>query len=300
MRKTHKRILGFLSLGLVAAMTIFAATLPIPGAKAATTASVTDVIRVTVVGSQVKIDIVDPSESGYVYAHPLRSISVDQDNAISVTIRGVYTDEDGNDHPFNIGSYNPTEVHDINTITINLNDYGYGTYTITAEGEDAAGTTDEDVTTFNYVPTKADVDDSDEDGDVYVDLDYEVGVVCSADVNIFLGGNKVTPPSPIHVEAPTTRVQIPVDDLETGDYTVITTAYDCPAPGEDPEPLPFPYTDSFHHDKEDIPVPDTGGLFMGLNISKTDYLLTAIIVFFAFAILALFIVLKGKKNNKRR
>ncbi len=300
MRKTHKKILGFLSLGLVAAMTVFAATLPIPGAKAATS-TVTDVIKVTVIGSQIQVDIVEPLNNDVVFTRSSQQITVDQQHAKTVTITGVYTDEDGVDHPqFTIGSYSPTDVHDTHSSTISLNDHGYGTYTITATGVDESGVIDEDVKVFKYIPATADIDDSDEDGDIYIDLDYEPGVVCSADVNVYLGGNLVAPPSPIHVEAPTTRVKIPVDGFATGDYTVITTAYNCPGEGEDPTPLPFPDTDTFHYDEEDIPVPDTGGLFMGLNISKTDYLLTAIIVFFAFAILALFIVIKGRKTNKRR
>ena len=300
MRKTHKKILGFLSLGLVAAMTVFAATLPVPGAKATTTTTtMTDKVVVTVIGRIIKVDIIDP-ENGSIFVHPNQELTVEQEHAKHVDISAVYTDSDGTEHPFNIGSYNPTETHDTNTRNIDLSDYGYGTYTITATGTDEDGTPDTDIITFSYIPIKADVDDSNKD-DVRVDLDYEVGDVCSADINLYLNNNLVTPPSPIHIEAPTTSVKIPVEDLATGDYTVKTTAYDCPAPGEDPEPLPFPYEDTFHHDKEeDIPVPDTGGMFMGLNISKTDYLLTAIIVFFAFAILALTIVIKGRKNSKRR
>ena len=300
MRKTHKKILGFLSLGLVAAMTIFAATLPIPGAKAATS-TVTDVIRVTVIGSQVKVDIVEPQDNDVVFTSSTQDVTVESQHAKTVTVTGVYTDENGADTPLNIFTYNPANVSDTKTETLDLNTYGFGTYTITAVAEDESGITDEDIKTFTYIPAKADIDDSDEDGEIYVDLDYEDGVVCSADINVFLGGKLVAPPSPIHVTAPTRRVKIPVDNFATGDYTVVTTAYDCPpGPDEDPNPLPFPYTDTFHFEQEDIPVPDTGGLFMGLNISKTDYLLTAIIVFFAFATLALFIVIKGRKTNKRR
>ena len=300
MRKTHKKILGFLSLGLVVAMTVFAATLPVPGAKATTSTSITDVITVTVIGQTVKVDIVDP-ESGSIFIHPNQGLSVEQEHAKHIDITGVYTDPDGNETAFNIGSYNPSTTHDTTTTTIDLDTYGYGTYTITATGTDETGVPDSDIITFSYIPIKADIDDSDIDGDTYVDLDYEVGNVCSANVNIYLDNKLVTPPSPIHVEAPTTRIKLPIADFATGDYTITTTAYDCPNPGEDPKPLPYPYTDTFHHDQdEDVPVPDTGGFFMGMNISKTDYLITAIIVFFAFAVLALLIVIKGRRKNIKR
>lgn len=301
MRKTHKRLLGFLSLGLVAAMTIFAATLPIPGAKATTsTSQMTDTITVTVVGRQLAIEIKNPKD-GEVFVNPSQTASVEQTHATTVTITGVHRNADGVETSFNIGTYPQTDEHSIITTSLDLSIHGYGTYIITAEGTDGT-ITEEDIHSFTYVPITADVDDDDKDDDeVYVDLDYQVGDVCSADVNVYLGDQLMVPPSPIHVEAPTTRVKIPVDGFETGKYTVKTTAYDCPNPGEDPEPLPFPYIDTFDYEKdEDIPVPDTGGFFMGMNISKTDYLVTAIIVFFAFAALALWIVIKGRKNNKRR
>lgn len=298
MRKTHKKILGFLSLGLVAAMTVFAATLPVPGAKATT--SVTDTVTVTVIGRTISVEIKDP-DNGSILVQPDQQLSIESEHAKRVDITGLYTDPDGVEHPFNIGSYVPTDTHDVNTRTINLGTYGYGTYTITATGVDADDVPDSDVITFTYIPITGDVDDDGDDDEIIINLDYAIGNVCSADVNIYLNSAPVTPPSPIHVDAPTTSIKIPVADFETGDYTVKTTAYDCPAPGEDPKPLPFPYEDTFHHDKdEDIPVPDTGGFFMGMNISKTDYLVTAIIVFFAFAALALWIVIKGRKNNKRR
>ena len=315
MRKTHKKILGFLSLVIVAAMTVFAATLPTPGAKATTSTSVTDVVRVTVIGRQIKVEIVDP-KGGEIFINPNQQLSVEQEHSTHIDLSGVYTDPDGNKHPFAIGSYDPTDVHDINTRSFNLDDYGYGDFSITAVGLDEDGMPSPEYTVeFSYRPIISNIDESDPDGDVYVDLDYYADNVCSADIDVFIGDKKITPPSPIHVDAPETRVKIPTEGLESADYKVITTAYDCPLPGNDPEALPYPYADSFKYEKkddggddeggdededEDIPVPDTGGNFMGLNISKADYMITAIIMFFAFAGLALAIVAKGRRNNKRR
>ena len=50
-------------------------------------------------------------------------------------------------------------------------------------------------------------------------------------------------------------------------------------------------------DKSDVDVPDTGGLFAGLNISKSDYLITGLAIFFLTGITGLFFIIR--KKNKR-
>ena len=57
MKKTKKRVLGLLGLGLVAVTTIFAASLPGPEAAAVETNSVTDTIVVRVVGKDPLLEI---------------------------------------------------------------------------------------------------------------------------------------------------------------------------------------------------------------------------------------------------
>ena len=47
-------------------------------------------------------------------------------------------------------------------------------------------------------------------------------------------------------------------------------------------------------------VPNTGGLFAGLNISKVDYLVTGLIAFGMVGIFGIWFILKDRKSSKRR
>ena len=299
MKRTHKIVLGFFGLMMVAAMTVFAATIPIPEAQATT--SFTDTITITVVGTKVIVDIANP-ESGATLYHHDQTINVNYQNTTSITLTGTYKNADGTEIPITIGTLPTTGDAGAVPFSVNLNNYGYGQYTITAEGNGTDGTPASDFVTFKYVPMDMHIPDPNPTDEVPIDLEYDFDNVCSVDINVYLGNVLVAPPSPVHVEAPTTHVVIPLDNFESGKYTIEAVPYDCPSdPDDEPQPLPFGPTTEINVDKdEDIPVPDTGGQFFGMNISKTDYLLTAIIVFFAFAALALMIVIKGRKNNKRR
>lgn len=293
MKKTHKRVLGCFSLVVVAAMTVFAATLPMPGASATTT--FTDTITVEVISTSPDVNIRN-FDSGKITTETPQEIEIQYSNVDTVTVTVKYVDEDGHETETVIKTYNPDGEPGNDTISYDLP--GFGDYTIILHGEDEQGVSDEDTVTFRYVPIITDTEEDDTTGDIITTLEYQADVVCSADINVYLDNKLIAPPSPIHVSAPTKTVKIPLDDLESGSYKIITTAYDCPAPGEDPKPLPFPYEDGFDYEK--TPVPDTGSFFAGLNIAKTDYLITGLIIFFAFGLLALYIVMKEKKTGKRR
>ena len=296
MKRTQKTIFGLLGLSVVAAMTGFAATIPIPGANA-TTASITDTITVRVVAPNIDVSVVSPKD-GDTYVNPTQAVNVEFAHVNDLTITLKVVDQDGVEHTYNFGSYTSDGSADSVLTTIDLETYGYGDYTLTAYGTNTDGIFDEESVEFRYLPIDTDIDEEEETGKIFVDLNYDAAIVCSADINIYNGNTLVVPPSPLHVDAPQAHVEIPLEKLESGSYRVETTAYDCPAPGSDPQPLPFPSESNFDYEK--TPVPDTGSFFMGLNISKTDYLVTALIVFFAFSLLSLGIVIKGKKNNKRR
>lgn len=297
MKRKQKTFFGLLGLSLVAAMTGFAATIPIPGANA-TTATVTDTITVRVIAPQIDVSVVTPKD-GDTYVRPSQAVNVEFAHVNDLTITLKVVDQDGVEHTYDFGSYTSDGSADSVIAAIDLESYGYGDYTLTAHGTNTDGIFDEESVEFRYLPITSDVDEEEETGKIFVDLDYDEAIVCSADINIYNGNTLVVPPSPLHVNAPTAHVEIPVEKLESGSYRVETIAYDCPTnPDDEPQPLPFPAEDNFDYEK--TPVPDTGSFFMGLNISKTDYLVTALIVFFAFSMLSLGIIIKGKKNNKRR
>ena len=75
MKKTPKKVLGFLGLAFVAAMTIFAAALPNPEALAASS-SMTDTIIVRVIAGTPDVNIIKPS-SGSVFVGPEHVVSFD-------------------------------------------------------------------------------------------------------------------------------------------------------------------------------------------------------------------------------
>ena len=63
----------------------------------------------------------------------------------------------------------------------------------------------------------------------------------------------------------------------------------------------FPVSAWADDDDDFLAVPNTGGLFGALNISKTDYLITGVIVFLLTGIFgAVFIAKRQKKISRRR
>lgn len=96
MKRTHKKIFGFCGLLLVVAMTVFAAFLPGPNTKAADdVTSVTDTIKVRVVGSVPRVDIIGIN-NGEVITVPRQSFTMDYENSHTVKLTLRHTDLDGN------------------------------------------------------------------------------------------------------------------------------------------------------------------------------------------------------------
>ena len=94
MKRTRKKIFGFLGLLAVVAVTFFAATLPVPETSAATTTSVTDQITVRVVDGRPGVKITN-IVNGEVTTIPEQTFSV-QFSAIGIlTVELTHTDMDG-------------------------------------------------------------------------------------------------------------------------------------------------------------------------------------------------------------
>lgn len=104
MRKTQKRILGISGLCLVAAMTVFAATLPVPGAAA--TSGVTDTIKVRVVGSVPDVNILG-IENGEIITSPSQFFTVEYENVETVSVVLEHTDLDGTVTPYTLDEFVP-------------------------------------------------------------------------------------------------------------------------------------------------------------------------------------------------
>ena len=93
MKKTRKKVLGFLGLSVVVVMLGIA--LAIPNQRATATSTVTDTIQVRVVGSVPAVSISGIVDNA-VYVNPERPFQVSYENVNTVTVSLKYTDLDGN------------------------------------------------------------------------------------------------------------------------------------------------------------------------------------------------------------
>lgn len=198
------------------------------------------------------------------------------------------------------------EVFADKDININVSDYGYGEYLVTARGVGYGGVYDEDYAIFYYYPAYAEATKNDNISGFDVELTYNAydeasntGEVAKLVINVYdSNGNLIKGLSPVTVFPPTTTVQLPFGDygLESGTYTIAVSAYNNLG-----EELYKPYEIQVYYEAPSIPVPDTGSFMGNLNISKTDYLVTGLIVFGLVGIGGFaFIAKRGKKTNSRR
>ena len=134
MNKTHKKILGFAGLGLVAALTATAALTPDP-ALATTTDNVTDVVQLRVIPAESDIQISSPL--GPEVTDPAYNFDVLFSGITDIKVTLVNKDDNGN------VIYGPTELWHIDAdwnpgsqhFDLNLDSYGgYGNFTFTATG----------------------------------------------------------------------------------------------------------------------------------------------------------------------
>lgn len=119
MKKTQKRVLGFLGLASVVAVTAVAAYLP--GPEASATTSVTDTITVRVVGSVPNVTITS-IDNGEVITTPRQNFAVNYENVEKLTVKLTHIDLDGNETTYVLDNdrdvdYQPgTEVYNINFV----------------------------------------------------------------------------------------------------------------------------------------------------------------------------------------
>lgn len=303
MKKTKKRVLGLLGLVLVIITTIFAAFLPGPEASAeGGITSVTDTISVRVVGSVPDILNVKPI-NGSVFIYPDQDLSFDYENVEYLTITIRYTDKDDVEHiipllekddPESFVDYIPGSYS--TPLDLLAEDYGYGEYRVEIVGIGFNDVKDFETVEFALYPAVGEANEAD-DGKVYLDLQYDTKNenINTIGINIYdENGNLVNVLSSITVNAPDMRVELPFaeNNLPTGNYRIEITAYNAEG-----EALYKPYIAYYYY--EMIPVPNTGALFSNLNISRTDYLVTGLIIFFLAAILGIVFIVKGRSNKSR-
>ena len=305
MKKTQKKIFGFLGLVLVVAITFLAACLPSSETSAIST--MTDTLTVRVVSSAADVNLTSP-ESGTVTTEAEHVFALNYANVSRVTLILSKTELDGTVNTFTLATYDVDFGVGEEQYSINLQDptFGFGEYVIKLQGEGTGGMADEDSVAFSYYPVVAEVIEDEDTGNLSLGLDYQAydssdpsgpGKVSEIEISVYdEGGNLVEGLSPIMVTPPATSVRLPFEDydLPSGKYTIKTTAYD-----KDGNELYKAYIN--HVIQNAVPVPDTGSPFKALNISRADYLITGIIIFLLTGIFgAVFIAKRQKKSSRRR
>lgn len=299
MKKTKKRVLGLLGLSLVAVTTIFAASLPWP--EAAAINNVTDTIVVRVVGTDPLIEVTSDQDGkeliqqeqvfGFRYYNAEYIDSkILYTNGEDVTTEHILIEGDARRVNYNDGIY----TKDLDLLS---DGYGYGEYTIESVATGYSYSREATIN-FHFIPVKGEAAEDPDDGLIYLHLDYDTENenIDHIKINVYdESGNIVKVISPITVAVPGMKVELPFseNDLPTGNYVIGITAYS--AGGELVYSKPY-YTSVYY---ETIPVPDTGGMFAGMNISKTDYLITGLVIFSLTAVLGFVFVAKGKNNKNR-
>lgn len=329
MKKTYKKIFGLFGLILVIAVTIFAVFLPESTTKAIT--EETDTIKIRVVGSTPSINI-SGITSGDDVVSASQGINIDYSNIDELMVKLKYTDIDGNVFEKNLIDGVPTGyIAGNSNVSVNLQtgeysynyqyldpstgeiktatgggllaDQGFGEYVITVAGEDIGGVETEKSISFSYVPVTV---SATQDGDnVNVDLNYDKdgtgdAQIGSIVINVYDETGQLKEPFPITIYPPNDSFTFNPKDygFASGTYRIEAQAYDTN--GAKMYKL---YRLTFDYQTGGVtPTPNTGGVMGNLNISKTDYIITGLIIFSIVGISgAVFISKHDKKTaNKRR
>ncbi len=286
MKRTQKKVVGFLSLAAVIAMTAAAIMMPTPDTHAtASSTSFTDNLTVRVVGDEVRVEINSPVD-GSQSVLPGQTIKYLYERAERITVTMEYTDMDGNTYPPTVlKDFDAGYVAGDDSFDLNLYDYGYGYgyYKIKVAGVGDGGVTREDAKVFEFLPVITSTVTDEDTGESTITVDYDTNSpnIKTIVVNVYdEAGNLVEGLSPITITPPNTEFKFNVNDygLE-GKYLVETAAY-----SGDGTRL-YKYHDIYvNYHVNETKVPDTGGMLGNTNISQTDYLITGLIVFSIVAI----------------
>lgn len=221
MNRTHKKILGFAGLGLVAAVTAVAATLP--SGEALAVSSVTDTIQVRVTSVDPELTV-SSSSSGTIET-PEYSFNVLYDHIGILTATLYNRDDEGtlihSEQIINIDTN--YETGDLSR-TLNLDEYGgEGNFTIVFNGVGYGGVPIERILEIKYDKPAPGPDDKgdaepDEDGNAKVDVDVPTAEVKSVTVNVYdEGGNLV---KTIDLGTVSDVENIDLGDLPDGTYNL--------------------------------------------------------------------------------
>lgn len=307
MKKTRKRILGFIGLMLVVAMTVWAVLLPDLGASALETNPITDEVNVRVVGSTPMITLTHPMNDS-IFVDPAQYFQFDYENVETTTTKIYYTDSDGTEHMYTLDTEDPdyaTGTSSEHLLDLSEDKYRYGSYKIVTIGVGFDGVTAEDTVEFSYYPVYGELEDSTQNGTFGLNLFYnsESEDLAEIMINVYdSDGNIVTALSSLKVSVPNTKTSLAFaeNNLPFGDYTVEIIGLD-----DEGNALSTPYILNLQYKNESedednsevVATPDTGYFWGGTNVSGTDITVTGLVAFLAVAIVATVLVTRTKKDK---
>ena len=316
MKKTHKQIFGCFGLGLVAAMTAVAIALPSPQASAIST--VTDTLQVRVVGDTPMADTPVATDShgniieqGSEISYPILNFTTNYENVeyLRFNLTYTYTNPDGttstkvyeNIFDERFTDYYPGTAEDSLDLTdemFNINgSHGYGHYTLEAIGVGYAGAEDSKPFEFSFAPFDASAEQNSSTGMIDVNVD-NINKDEVKTIEIYDGDKKI---GTVMVGEGGSDDEIfkyiPTDTTTERDIHITIVAKDA-----DGNIIYISKVIIVHFDPLKVPhsgAPDTGGLFKDLNISREDYLITGLIVFFIVGIVGLGVVARGRRTTAK-
>lgn len=216
MKRTHKKILGFAGLGLVAATTAVAVNMPSPMASAVS--SVTDTIQIRVMSPNP--DLVVTSTSGATITDPEYNFSVSYGNITNIKATLVNYDGDGNvKHSEVIWNETSDGTAGSKDFSLNLDNYGgRGYLTITFVGTGVDGVSVEKILSVAYIKESEEANPEPGSDETEVDIDIPSEEVQTVVVNIYDdGGNLV---DTISISDPGDLETLDLSHLGDGTYTL--------------------------------------------------------------------------------
>lgn len=307
MQIRKKHLIGIGGLALVAATFAYATTIPASDAGA-----------VGAVSGQVRITVNVYGENPEVRITSIEDGEVTVNNKI--TIGNIYTVADkleyklcknfgtAEEYCANLGAnatYVPESAPESGERAFDFDldsdpNLGFGDYVLQVTNYSGVGSV-EDSVSFKYVPLKLTTIGSAENGDPIVEVEY-ASKIKSFDLQSYDKDGNPLFDKPINVDvdnpgvAGKKQVTLPFGSYgaASGDYTVSAIGTDLSGNVLSNHPV---YTDVEYQAPDAPEVPKTGGILGNLNISRTDYIITGLIMFViatAFAVRAL-----RKRSNRR-
>lgn len=223
MKKTHKKMLGFVGLGLVAATTAVAVTIPSPTASAISN-TITDTIQLTVVSPNP--DLVLTSSSGSTIKDPTYNFSVSYNNLSNINVTLTNYDNDGN-IKYTETLWNETSDGSAGTkdFSLNLDNYGgRGNFVINSVGIGIDGVRIEQVLSVVYTMDSEEADPEPGSDETDVPVDVPTDEVKTVVVEVYdEDGNLV---KTITVSDPDDVETLDLSDLDDGTYSLVIVTKD--------------------------------------------------------------------------